>query len=187
MTEQRPVYALTPESPDDSLRDLVPGRELTHLTTADELRGRAPGVLLLPIELPPDQLVAALNHVAAAPTEGPWLLLMVERFSDGARSRALPISVGWSTPAEQLARWAAGDPDAEVLELRHVLARVARARHDINNPLTSAMAETQLALMDATDPAICASLETIEEQLRRIRDLVASLRSLRPPSAAPRS
>ncbi len=180
MTEQRPVYALSPETPDASLRDLLPGRELTYLTTAAELHGLAPGVLLLPIELPPDQLVAALNHIAAATTEGPWLLLMVERFADGAHSRAIPLSVGWPTPAEQVARWAAGDRDADVLELRHVLARVARGRHDINNPLTSAMAETQLALMDATDPVIRASLETLEEQLRRIRDLVASLRSLSP-------
>jgi signal transduction histidine kinase len=68
-----------------------------------------------------------------------------------------------------------------VLELRHVLARVARGRHDLNNPLTSAMAETQLALMDAKDPEIRAGLETIEEQLRRMRDLIASLRSIRTP------
>lgn len=63
-----------------------------------------------------------------------------------------------------------------------MLTRVARARHDLNNPLTSAMAEAQLALMEAQDPAIREGLEVIEEQLRRIRDLIAALKAVRAPS-----
>ena len=78
-------------------------------------------------------------------------------------------------------RWVDGSLEAHVFELRHVLAQVARSRHDINNPLTSAMAETQMALMDAHDPALREGLETVEEQLRRIRDLVGALRNLRAP------
>jgi signal transduction histidine kinase len=181
------VYALSPETPDAFLRDLVPGRELVHLSRADELRGRPPGLLLLPVELPPDQVVAALTYAAASPAEAPWLPVLVERASGGGPGRAIPISLGWSTSAEELSRWAAGEEDPKVLELRHVLARVARARHDLNNPLTSAMAETQLALLDATEPAVRSGLETIEEQLRRIRDLVAGLRVFRPPAEGRRS
>ena len=90
--------------------------------------------------------------------------------------------LGWPVAPEALARWREGAEDAEVFELRHVLRRVARARHDLNNPLTSALAETQLALLDAQEPTVRTGLETIEEQLRRLRDLIQGLRALRPPS-----
>ena len=175
------MYVLSPESPDASLRDLIPGQEIIHLSRADEMRGRDPGVLLLSVDLPADQVVAAITQAAAASSEASWLPVLVDRAPDDGRARAVPISIGWPTPPEQVVRWAGRQEDAAVLELRHVLARVARSRHDINNPLTSAMAEAQLALMDVTDPVVRQSLETIEEQLRRIRDLVADLRVLRPP------
>lgn len=67
------------------------------------------------------------------------------------------------------------------LELCQILSFVARARHDINNPLTSALAETQLLLLDVEDAETRAGLETVEEQLRRIRDLVAELQALPRP------
>ena len=43
------------------------------------------------------------------------------------------------------------------------------------------MAKAQLALLDARDPGPRSGLETVEEQLRRIRDLVGTLRAFRPP------
>ena len=184
MTEPCPVYLLSPEGPDAPLCALVPGREIVHLTRADELGGRAPGLLLLPPELSPDQVVAALAHAAASSDEAHWMAVLVERPSGESPARAVPISIGWPASGGELLRWASGDRGADVLELRHVLDRIGRSRHDINNPLTSAMAETQLALMDATDPVVRAGLETIEEQLRRIRDLVADLRAFRPPAEA---
>ena len=95
--------------------------------------------------------------------------------------RARPVSVGWPALPTELGRWVEGADDAEVLELRHVLTRVARERHDLNNLLTSAMAETQLALMDTRQPEVRQGLEMVEEQLRRIRDLMAALQTLRPP------
>lgn len=136
-------------------------------------------MLLLHPELPPEQLVRAL--ALARRSGADWMPVLVEHAADGAFS-LIPVSLGWSTAPAALARWADGDSAAELLELRHVLAHVARARHDLNNPLTSAMAETQLALMDVEQPDIRAGLETIQEQLRRIRDLVGGLRVLRPPS-----
>ena len=61
-----------------------------------------------------------------------------------------------------------------------MLLRIAsRARHDINNPLTAATAETQLLLMDVEDGEVRTALEAIEEQLRRIRDLTAGLTRVR--------
>jgi len=43
------------------------------------------------------------------------------------------------------------------------------------------MAETQLLLMDVEDGEVRESLETVQRQIRRIRDLVAELSVLRPP------
>ena len=63
-----------------------------------------------------------------------------------------------------------------------MVALVARARHDLNNFLTAAMAETQLALMDVADPGLREGLEAVEEQLRRIRDLVKEMRAVRAPA-----
>jgi len=58
---------------------------------------------------------------------------------------------------------------------------VAKARHDLNNPLTSGLAEVQLLLMDDHPPEVQESLETIQEQFRRLRDVVADLSRLRVP------
>ena len=174
MIQPRPVYLLAPLGADLRLGALVPGQETIALSQAEELRDRTPGLLLLPIEvLPTDQVLAALAIAAAAPPESPWMPVLLERSDDGGRPLARPVSLGWPTAPAELARWAAGAVDAEVLELRHVLAGVARGRHDLNNPLTSALAETQLALLGAIDPGLRAGLERVEEQLRRIRDLVA--------------
>lgn len=83
--------------------------------------------------------------------------------------------------ADVASRLGRAEGDVPPLELCRVLSFVARARHDINNPLTSALAETQLLLMDVRDGEVRAGLETIEEQLRRIRDLVARLQVLPRP------
>ena len=186
MSSPRPVYVLAERSVDPAVLGLVPGHEPTPLTSPADLEGRPPGLLLLPVDaLAPAALIEALLFAARAPNETPWMPVLIERAPDGAPI-ACPLSVGWTTPPDELARWASGADDAKVLELRQALARVARGRHDINNPLTSAMAETQLALMDEVPGAIRVGLETIDEQLKRIRDLVAELRVLRPPAEPPR-
>jgi signal transduction histidine kinase len=74
---------------------------------------------------------------------------------------------------------ASDEEEPVLLDLRRTLSRISRARHDINNPLTSGLAEAQLALMDVRDPAVKEALETIEAQFRRIRDLVGGITWLR--------
>jgi len=117
---------------------------------------------------------------AEGSSKGEWLPAFAVATEDG-EPQAVPVSIGWPAAAAELSRWVAGAADADILELHHVLARVGRGRHDLNNPLTSALAETQLALMDVEDPEVRRGLEAVEQQLRRIRDLISALRVLRPP------
>ena len=182
MPATRPVYLLSHVGADSLLSGLVPEREVMVLARASDMKDRTPGLLLLPIDLlPADQVLAALAIAGSAPSEGPWMPVILERSADGEPCMRL-VSLGWPTPLAELARWAAGADGAEVLELRHVLALLGRARHDLNNFLTVAMAETQLALMDVVDPGLRAGFESVEEQLRRIRDLVVEMGALRPPA-----
>jgi signal transduction histidine kinase len=115
---------------------------------------------------------------------GHWGVIHLEWTEDGAVS-ALPISMGYLQSLDDVLNAARPDSVAPVLELGVVLRHVARARHDINNPLTSALAETQLLLMDVDEGELRESLETIQRQIRRIRDLVAELSVLRPPAPSP--
>ena len=182
MSEPRPVYLLSPAGADSPLGGLDPGQDVIALAEASELKDRTPGLLLLPIELlPADQVLAALGIIGVASSQNPWMPVFVESSADG-RPITRPLSLGWPTPFAEISRWAAGADGAEVLELRHVVALVARARHDLNNFLTAAMAETQLALMDVADPGLREGLEAVEEQLRRIQDLVKEMRAVRVPA-----
>lgn len=114
---------------------------------------------------------------------GEWAVIHLDRGDDGGLS-ALPLSVGYVQPLDDILTAIGHDAAAPVLELGVVLRHVARARHDINNPLTSALAETQLLLMDVEPGELRESLETIQRQIRRIRDLVAELSALRPPPSS---
>lgn len=180
----RPVYVLGGADPRASA--LLPDVEPVTVASAAELLDRVPGLLLLPVDrLPAEEVVAAMRIAAGPPKggdsePGDWLPVWLE--GDPSVPRATPVSLGWPAAPRELARWAAGSDEADVLELRHVLVRIGRGRHDLNNPLTSAMAETQLALMDVNDPQAREGLQTVEEQLRRMRDLIAALRVLRRPS-----
>jgi len=108
---------------------------------------------------------------------GHWSAVLVARDADG-RLSGIPVSPGFPIPLPDLAR---GDGGAG--GLRFLMRSLSRARHDINNPLTSALAEVQLLLLDgASDPGLAESMEIIQEQLRRIRDLVIGLSRFRPPS-----
>jgi len=72
------------------------------------------------------------------------------------------------------------DSRASLLSLRLLVAELARVRHDLNNPLTAALAEVQLLLMDQPgDSEEAESLRVVEAQLKRIRDLVAKLSAYR--------
>jgi len=110
-----------------------------------------------------------------------WTLAIAEA-GDPPTLRSL--SVGLPAGPEALAQFAGGDVGAHVslVDLREVLIQIARNRHDVNNPLTAALAETQILLMDAyEDSEVQEALLTVQEQLRRIRDLLASTAHLRLP------
>ena len=113
--------------------------------------------------------------------EADWVPIHVEASSsENAGFLVRPLSLGYPTDLADVVD-AASDPDGAgpLLELRWILRRVAKARHDINNPLTAGLAETQLALMDGPEGEILESLQVIENQFRRIKDLVDGLAPLR--------
>lgn len=149
----------------------------------EEETGRA-GLLLLGSRVEPAGFLQAVTaasahgHVAAE--------VRIRRDNTGERAgegiRVRPFSPGYEEPLDRfMARWT-GERGGVPLELRGVLDRVRRVRHDINNPLTAALAEIQLLLMDETEGETRESLEVVQEQLRRIRDRVHELAVLRPPS-----
>ena len=138
--------------------------------------GEGWGILLLGPELPPQEVLALLSPEIGGET--PWSALLVQE-EDGA-FQLRPISLGHPLTAKKVEE-VGTDPDGEgpILEIHWVLRVVARARHDLNNPLTSGLAEAQLLLMDEHPPEVTESLETIQKQFRRLRDMVADLSRLR--------
>jgi len=142
--------------------------------------GVAPGIVLVGPHVPRTETVQLADRLDER--EGRWIVVALEKPSPTRDFVGRPVSPGMRQ--ELAALVAAAGPSAEgvLLELETVLQYVARARHDINNPLTTILAETQLLLMDTEEGELRESLEAIERQARRIRDLVASLSILRPPS-----
>lgn len=92
------------------------------------------------------------------------------------------IGIRRAEPLARLVDRALNPGEGEGPDPQEVRELVARVRHDINNPLTSALAETQLLLMDHPGGEIAESLEQVQEQLRRIRDLTAELSTIPRPS-----
>lgn len=178
----RPVYLVAPGPLSGALGDAFPvATPLASLDALRPLRGREAGVVVVERDAVPAAEVLALAEEMAKGDEAGWLMAVALPTDGGMEVR--PLQVGWPTTPDALALWAAsGGVEGAVLELRTVLSRVGRARHDINNPLTSGMAEVQLLLMDAPpEGETREALETIQDQLRRIRDMVADLRTLRHP------
>ncbi len=174
------MYFVSTGSLDAALRGVFP--HAAAYSWPEELfplEDRRPGLVLVGRDDAPSEDILQLVEAAAA-AEGSWMVVLVRGKEAGVE--AVPFSLGWPTPLEALATWAAEGGVGAVLELRAVLKRISRARHDINNPLTSGLAETQLLLMDAPPKGeMREALDTIQTQLRRIRDMVADLRELRPP------
>jgi signal transduction histidine kinase len=143
---------------------------------AGALQSRPPGVLLVdPGEMTATQL---LDVVGSLPADR-WTVAAVTT-EDPPRVRT--VSLGARDSVEDVRRHAA-DPSAApgcLLVLERALTEMSRVRHDVNNPLTAAMAEVQLLLMEAPDGEERDSLEAILQQLRRIRDMVGATRHLRP-------
>jgi len=112
-----------------------------------------------------------------------WVLLRAEEGSEG-HLRVRGLSVGFAEGAGKLPSRLAWEETGErpVFELHELLRAVSRARHDLNNPLTAGLAETQLLLMDVSHDETREALETIQRQLRRIQAMIRDdLSRLRPP------
>jgi signal transduction histidine kinase len=141
------------------------------------LQDRTPGVVLADVS----DLGAGALVEAATTLKGPdWVFAVLEA-TDPPTVRT--ISSGHASTLADVAHCVEEDaegPRDGLLELHRVLTEISRARHDINNPLTSALAETQILLLDVPEGEVREGLETVQTQLRRIRDLVAATRHLRP-------
>ena len=92
------------------------------------------------------------------------------------------LGFGLANSSAEVASFAQAPAESKgvLMDLHGVLVDVARARHDLNNPLTSALAEVQPLLFDEQDEEARESLEVIQGQLRRMRALIAATSYLRP-------
>lgn len=155
-----------------SVRDVL---DLTSFPGPDD----PPGWVALASEADPGELLALLERLVRLP--GPWSPFLVR--VDAEDTWILPLSPGLAMSAEDAGRRIrVGGSEAGTLSLRGTLAEVARLRHDINNPLTAALAEVQLLLLDVEPGGEEEmALGVVETQLKRIRDLVAELSGFRVP------
>jgi signal transduction histidine kinase len=63
--------------------------------------------------------------------------------------------------------------DASPIDLAElILVERARIRHDLSNPLTAAMTETELLLMDVERGELRDGLERVLSELNRVRDVL---------------
>ena len=79
-------------------------------------------------------------------------------------------------------RRAAEDCEARLSEAAELAARV---RHEVNNPLTGLIGQTQLLMREDLSPTARRRVQTIEQLAERIRDTVAELRQVQPPEESP--
>ena len=137
------------------------------------LEPRRPGAVILPPgELPVADVVQVITACVGA--GGAWAPAFAQADAEGLH--LLLAAPGHRYHLDQVADFCRTGQGDVFLGIADIVERVRAGRHDINNPLAAGMAETQLLLMDVTDPETRRALMTIEEQMRRIRDLVASLR-----------
>ncbi len=72
--------------------------------------------------------------------------------------------------------------EARLTELAELAARV---RHEINNPLTGLIGQSQLLLREELSSTARRRVQTIEQLANRIRDIVAELRDVQLPKPRP--
>jgi len=76
---------------------------------------------------------------------------------------------------EEKLRARVADCEARLVEIAELVARV---RHEINNPLTGVLGQSQLLLREELPAKARKRAETIEELAIRMRDVVAQLRQV---------
>lgn len=70
--------------------------------------------------------------------------------------------------------------------LSEAAALIARARHEINNPLAALLGQVQLLLREQLSEKSRRRAETIETQAKRIEEIVGQLRAVQAPPPAPK-
>jgi signal transduction histidine kinase len=94
---------------------------------------------------------------------------------------------------EEIQKSAAGHELAQLRELladyekrmNEIADLVSRVRHEINNPLTGVLGQSQLLLREELNDKARKRAEIIEQLARRMTDIVAELRLVqRPPKAS---
>lgn len=183
----RPRYLLKPAELDlpDPVRSAVGllGVEAEPLDPA-AVPGALPeggGWLLAPPGIADADLGRILLDLAARPDA--WCVLVLRPSGEDGALRVVPLSYGYpEDPSGVAERLEAGGLDCGYLSHRHLLQELSSVRHDVNNALTSALAETQFMRMDADEGSELASgLAIVENQLQRIRELAHGLSALRAP------
>ncbi|HSW30457.1 MAG TPA: histidine kinase dimerization/phospho-acceptor domain-containing protein [Longimicrobiales bacterium] len=173
----RPVYVAVREQRlrERCLSDLPGAVGIEGESAPEALGGMPPGIVLVD-ERGPDPLAWA----PILPAGGGWTLCAVA----GAGDRDVTVrtvSLGAPGSLHELAEAVrGGHAHGCLLDLHAVLSEVSRMRHDLNNPLTSALAEVQLLLLDGGGGPDEESLRVIQDQLRRLRDMLLATRHLRP-------
>jgi signal transduction histidine kinase len=105
-----------------------------------------------------------------------------KRFRKTMSETASPGDENDSSREEQLRRMVA-DYEARLTEVSDLAARV---RHEINNPLTGLIGQAQLLLREELSDTARRRVQTIEHLANRIRDTVAELRDVQPPTSRTR-
>jgi hypothetical protein len=136
------------------------------------LQNRVPGCVLLGEScLPPADMLRVIRECGESAGWTPVLLVA----ADG-ELEARALVPGAPMSLKSLLATRPEEPEIGMPPMQDVLDRVKQARHAINNPLGAGLAEVQLLLMDAVDEETLRGLTVIQEQLHRIREVVASLR-----------
>ena len=176
-----PIYVIAPEASRVRARARTLGGTVEAFDSLEAWGGpgeREPGVVLVDGEAADTE--SLLRLAAEMPEhEGSWTLGVVGG-PEGGSVRSLAF--GPTSELEDVARLAEDPHEGRdvLIDLQRTLAEIARVRHDVNNPLTAALAEVQLLLFDVEDEESRESLNITQTQLRRIRDLMASTSHLRP-------
>lgn len=184
LTRTLPIYTLAPPGTAFLPGVLEPLNLAGSFSSIEELFAanggkREPGWVLLPSKADAAFLLEAALRLSREP--GVWTPLLIEERTEGVV--VLPLQIGFEEKADRAFPRLRGEGPTGLLSLPLLLQELSRIRHDINNPLTAALAEIQLLLMDVqrgteTEEA----LTVVEAQLHRIRDLTAELTALRAPS-----
>lgn len=179
MSTATPLYCVGPPHP---VRDacVASGAEVRVFDDVPSFRSvdGEPGLVVLTPGVPPSALLELLELLWE---RGPgWTLAVGE--GDPPTFRSVSIGLPGDTRALREHLSAPAGNKTSLVDLREALVQIARTRHDVNNPLTAALAEIQILLMDAEPHTEQhESLLVVQEQLRRIRDLLAATGHLRLP------